>query len=182
VRRGADAEGRAVLALVGRALPPFDGALDAGRLARFVYAQLAALLADSGGADFVLVYYHSGVTEAGRARVAWLWDAFEALPDRVRERLAALHVLHGVATLRGALALLPFALCAPFASAGLSHKVHYAESLAELYRHGLAPEQLQPPRFVLDADAELAREKAAPVPRAQVKAERMAALDYSAGS
>jgi hypothetical protein len=163
--------------LVGAALPPsFDERPDeAARLARHVYALAHA--AAAGGA-FAVVYFHTDVTEAGRPRVAWLSAAFEALPEALRERLDAVYVVHPAATLRGALALLPFLLAAPFASGGLSHKVHYVDSLRELWRAADADEAaVAPPRFVQDADAERDAERARPVPRAQVKAERMAATE-----
>jgi len=172
--RGRDHDGHRILAITGTALPPLDAPADAARFARYVYTHVAQLVEDA--APFVILYYHTNVTEAGRPRVAWLWNAFDALPERVQERLAAVYVVHPVATFRGALALLPFVLCAPFAGGGVAHKTRYLDSLAELWRHA-AREEVNPPRAVAEADDALAAERAAPVPRSQVKAERLAATE-----
>ena len=168
---GCDHVGRRLLVLVGASLPPsFDDSPPEGaRLARYVYGLAAAAAAEGA---FSVVYFHTDVTEAGRPRVAWLFNACEALPERLRERLDAVFVVHPAATLRGVLALLPFFLAAPWASGGFSHKVQYVDSLRELYQCAAEEEAVAPPRFVVDADAAIMSERAKPVPRSQVKAER----------
>ena len=171
--RGRDREGRRLLTLLGAKLPPLNAApAEADRFARYVLSQLS-----STEERLAIIYYHTDVSIYGRARFQWLWNQVDALPARVQQRLEAVYVVHPMATFSGVLALLPFALCAPFAGAGLAHvQTHYVDSLKELWRF-IEPAEAPPPRLVADADAALASERAAPVPRALVKAERASATE-----
>lgn len=164
--RGADLHGRRILVLSGSKLPTFDK-IDRNRFARFIYKKLALI----AHAPFIVVYFHTDVTEQNRPGASWLWNAFEALPDTVQEHLEAFFVVHPMSSLRGTLAMLPFWIFSPFSGGGLSHKIHYLDRLELLWEHAEAAE-VQVPAYVTKHDEDLAESRAKPEPRARVKAER----------
>ena len=169
--RGADLQGRRILVLSGAKLPAFDK-IDRNRFARFIYKKLALI----AHAPFIVVYFHTDVTEANRPGASWLWNAFEVLPETVQEHLEAMYVVHPMATLRGTLAILPFWIFTPFSGGGLSHKIHYLDRLELLWEHA-EPAEVQVPAYVVKYDEDLAESRAKPEPRARVKAERLEATE-----
>jgi hypothetical protein len=166
---GRDRLGRPCILIVGASLPAWER-VDRARFRRFVYRTLAPVagapsLRDAGdaespgggaGAPYCVVYCHTDVTEANRPGAAWLFNAFEALPEAWQEQLASFYVVHPAATLRGTLAMLPFWIFSPFASGSFGHKVIYLDRLDMLWAH-MEPSELHiMPTFVAEHDKELA--------------------------
>jgi hypothetical protein len=166
---GRDRLGRPCVLVVGARLPAWER-VDRARFRRFVYRTLAPVagapsLRDAGDADspgggagapYVVVYCHTDVTEENRPGAAWLFNAFEALPEAWQEQLTSFYVVHPAATLRGTLAMLPFFIFSPFSSGSFAHKVVYLDRLDMLWAHVEPAELRAMPTFVAEHDKELA--------------------------
>ena len=148
---GPDRAGRPILLLIGARLPAWR-ATDKRRFARYVFRALDRVAASPA---FTIVYCHTDMTDANQPGASWLFNTFEALPETLQERLAALFVVHPAATLRGTLALLPFVIFSPFASGALPHKTLYCDRLEQLWEH-IDPGTMQLPAFIAEHDHALA--------------------------
>ena len=137
-RAGADSLGRPVVLFAGAALPVAE--VDMERVLLYMVRVLDPIVER----PYVIVYLHTGVTDANRPELAWLRATLGMLARKYKKNVAHIYVVHPSFWTKAV-----FWFLTPFISGKFWRKLVYVESVADLL--AVAP-QLQLPENVFAYD------------------------------
>ncbi|CAH8594029.1 unnamed protein product [Schistosoma turkestanicum] len=138
---GDDKLGRKIIVFSACRLPAAD-LVDHQRLLMYITKTLEQYVS----IDYVLIYFHFGLTNKNRPKFKWLVQAYRTFGRNFRKNLKALYIVHPTTGIK-----ILWALFKPFISSKMSNKVFYAETLSEL-EETLFVDQLPIPQRVLNYD------------------------------
>lgn len=94
--------------------------------------------------DYVIVYFHHGLTSKNKPPLKWLWSAYKALDRKYKKNLKNLYLIHPTKFIR-----FVFQFFKPLISVKFGRKIKYVNYLHELSPY-LQVEQLLIPKQVIE--------------------------------
>lgn len=94
--------------------------------------------------DYVIVYFHHGLTSKNKPPLKWLWSAYKALDRKYKKNLKNLYLIHPTKFIR-----FVFQFFKPLISVKFGRKIKYVNYLHELSQY-LQVEQLLIPKQVIE--------------------------------
>lgn len=141
---GDDVYGRKVIVFSACKLPPKDQ-LDHNRLFEFLKLTLDQYVE----MDYVIVYFHHGLTSKNKPKLAWLLHVYRELDRKYKKNLKALYLVHPSNFIR-----ILWNIFKPFISVKFGKKVMYVNYLHELKEY-LHFDQLKVPSLVLQYNGKI---------------------------
>lgn len=141
---GDDVLGRKVIVFSACKLPP-KTELNHQRLLEFMKLTLDQYVEF----DYVIVYFHHGMTSKNKPKLSWLLQVYRELDRKYKKNLKALYLVHPTNFIR-----ILWNIFKPIISAKFGRKVMYVNYLHELKEH-LHFDQLKVPPMVLQYNAKL---------------------------
>ncbi|XP_078310671.1 rho GTPase-activating protein 8-like isoform X3 [Crassostrea virginica] len=141
---GDDLYGRKVIVFAACKLPP-SAQIDHQRLLEYMKHVLDQYVEN----DYVIVYFHFGLTSKNKPKLTWLIQIYRELDRKYKKNLKALYIVHPTNFIR-----ILWNLFKPFISVKFGRKIMYVNYLHELKEH-LHFDQLVVPPLVLQHDAKL---------------------------
>ncbi|CAI2733659.1 unnamed protein product [Schistosoma spindalis] len=138
---GDDKLGRKIIVFSACRLPAAD-LIDHQHLLMYITKTLEQYVS----IDYVLIYFHFGLTNKNRPKFKWLVQAYRTFGRNFRKNLKTLYIVHPTTGIK-----ILWTLFRPFISSKMSNKVVYAETLSEL-EETLFVDQLPIPQRVLNYD------------------------------
>ncbi|XP_069131577.1 rho GTPase-activating protein 1-like isoform X2 [Argopecten irradians] len=108
--------------------------------------------------DYVIVYFHYGLTSKNKPKLSWLLQVYRELDRKYKKNLKALYLVHPTRFIK-----ILWNVFKPFISAKFGRKVMYVNYLHELKEH-LHFDQLVVPEPVLQYDAKQVKSNKPPYP------------------
>ncbi|CAH8650781.1 unnamed protein product [Schistosoma rodhaini] len=143
---GDDKLGRKIIVFSACRLPATD-LIDHQHLLMYITKTLEQYVS----IDYVLIYFHFGLTNKNRPKFKWLVQAYRTFGRNFRKNLKTLYIVHPTTGIK-----ILWTLFRPFISSKMSNKVVYAETLSEL-EETLFVDQLPIPQRVLNYDKSIVK-------------------------
>ncbi|XP_041351595.1 rho GTPase-activating protein 1-like isoform X2 [Gigantopelta aegis] len=140
---GDDLYGRKVIVLSSCKLPS-NKVIDHQHLLKYIKHTLDQYVEE----DYVLVYFHYGLTSRNKPKLSWLLQAYREFDRKYKKNLKALYLVHPTNFLK-----ILWGIFRPVLSAKFGRKMMHIDYLMELKQH-LHFDQLSIPEPVLKFDAE----------------------------
>ncbi|XP_021340413.1 rho GTPase-activating protein 1-like isoform X2 [Mizuhopecten yessoensis] len=150
---GDDVYGRKVIIFSSCKLPSSEK-LDHQRLFLYLKHTLDQYVEN----DYVIVYFHYGLTSKNKPKLSWLLQVYRELDRKYKKNLKALYLVHPTRFIK-----ILWNVFKPFISAKFGRKVMYVNYLHELKEH-LHFDQLVVPEPVLQYDAKQVKSNKPPYP------------------
>lgn len=150
---GDDTYGRKVIIFSSCKLPP-SKELDHNKLFLYMKHTLNQYVEN----DYVIVYFHFGLTSKNKPKLSWLVQVYRELDRKYKKNLKALYLVHPTNFIK-----ILWNIFKPFISVKFGKKVMYVNYLQELKEH-LHFDQLVVPLPVLQHDAKLVASNRPPYP------------------
>ena len=141
---GDDSYGRKVIVFSACRMPP-STQLDHQRLLQYLKHTLDQYVEN----DYVIVYFHFGLTSKNKPKLSWLVQVYRELDRKYKKNLKALYLVHPTNFIK-----ILWGLFKPFISVKFGRKVMYVDYLHKLKEH-LHFDQLVVPSLVLEHDAKI---------------------------
>lgn len=145
---GDDTYGRKVIVFSSCRMPP-SAQLDHQRLLAYLKYTLDQYVEN----DYVIVYFHYGLTSKNKPKLTWLLQVYRELDRKYKKNLKALYLVHPTNFIKILLNIFK-----PFISVKFGKKIMYVDYLHSLKEH-LHFDQLVVPTLVLEHDAKILSSK-----------------------
>ncbi|KAK3098771.1 hypothetical protein FSP39_022963 [Pinctada imbricata] len=143
---GDDMYGRKVIVFSASKLPP-SSQIDHWRLLQYMRHTLDQYVEN----DYVVVYFHYGLTSKNKPKLSWLVQMYRDLDRKYKKNLKAMYLVHPTNFIK-----ILWGIFKPFISVKFGRKIMYVNYLQELKSH-LHFDQLVVPKMVLEHDARLVK-------------------------
>lgn len=141
---GDDTYGRKVIVASACRLPP-SSQINHERLMEYLKYTLDQYVEN----DYVIVYFHYGLTSKNKPKLGWMLQMYRELDRKYKKNLKALYLVHPTNFIK-----LLLNIFKPFISAKFGRKIMYVDYLHKLKEH-LHFDQLVVPSLVLEHDAKI---------------------------